>query len=216
MTDFPPGDWSPLLVGHQWPDTATLSLLAAAADSRGAVCSGQETYAEELRAVRMRNLGTQEGLAADAAREMFRTGEQLSRAIAARNLAKQQAYRSADEAVRQLRADLEDIAAQGNTAIELVLQSSQGTAAKVNAIVAIVTGAHEQCNACAADRCADVVAAIHRILDADSAGQSAQQLASLHGIALPVFGSVALQGIHADVARMVSGPAAPSRASSGR
>lgn len=88
MTDLPPGDWSALLVGHQWPGSATLTVLSAAADARSEVMRTREMHADALRSVRAEHLDIQDGIAAEAARELFRAGERRSRAVAAKNMTK--------------------------------------------------------------------------------------------------------------------------------
>lgn len=194
-----------MLVGHQWPGPAALSLLAAAADNRATVHSAHESHADELQSVRVQNLAAQEGLAAEAARGLFRDGEDRSRAIAAKNLGKHTSYRTAHQAVRQLRADLETIATEGNAAIRRVLQSGGPAAAQVAAVVAIVIDAQQQGNARAAGRCAEVIGAIHHVLGAEAAGLSAQQFAALHGIELAAaFGSPIVERVHTEVIRVLS------------
>lgn len=191
--DLPPGQWSALLVGHQWPGQATLSLLAAAADSREAVHREHDGYADMLRAVRDEHLGMQEGATADAARELFRRGEQVSRAIAARNTAKRRAYQTASEAVGSLREDLGSIAAEGNAAIDRVIESGGSAAAQQTSIAAIVAEAQRRSDAAAAFRCADVIGLINDVLGAEPEGESAQAFASRHG--------ADLQRIHGDITR---------------
>ena len=205
MTDLPPGDWSALLVGHQWPGSATLAVLSAAADARGAVMRTHDMHADALRSVRAEHLDIQDGIAAETARELFRAGERRSRAVAAKNMTKHDSYRTGHQAVIHLRAELEEIAGRGNAAIERVIGSRESTAAKVAAITAIVADAQEQANMRAASRCAEVCAAIHEVLGAEPAAKSARDFARQHGMELPVgHGSPRTEQVASDVERMMS------------
>ena len=203
-TDLPPGEWSGLLVGHQWPGPVTLSLLDASARRRADVHRAQENHAEVLRAIRTGNLNAQQGVTAEAAREVFRTGEQRLRVIAEKNLGKHASYQAGLRAASRLRADLAAIAADGNAAIRRAVDSDAPHAAKVAAVVAIVVDAQERSNARAAGCCAEVCAAITDVLARESAGQSAREFALAHGVDLPAsFGSPVADRVHRDVARMV-------------
>lgn len=205
MTDVPAGDWSALLVGHQWPGSATLGLLAAAAEQRTAANNDHENYADLLRAIRAQNLDIQEGAAAETARAIFHSGEQTARAIAAKNSGKAASYRAGHQAVSQLRAELQQIAEQGNAAIREVMQSGQPDAGRRAAIVAIVIDAQQRANARAAIRCADLFPAVHQVLGAEPAGHTAGDFAHLHGLALPTaFGSPNTEHVDAAVNRMMS------------
>ena len=205
MTDLPPGEWSPLLVGHQWPTGATLSTLAAAADHRAAAHTSHDSYADTLQAIRTEYLGIQEGVAAEAARGMFRSGEETARTIAAKNLGKRASYVAALRAVSELRSDLETIAEHGNAAIRRVLDSEDSAAAQVSAIVEIVTDAQQQSNVRAAGRCADVLAAAQHVLSAEPAGHSVHHFAVTNGVDLPgAFGSPVSHRVHAAVVAMMS------------
>ena len=205
MTDLPPGDWSALLVGHQWPGSATLTVLSAAADARSEVMRTREMHADALRSVRAEHLDIQDGIAAEAARELFRAGERRSRAVAAKNMTKHSSYRTGHQAVSQLRADLEEITERGHAAIERVIGSRDSTAAKIAAITAIVVDAQQQANIRAASRCAEVCAAIHEVLAAEPAGQNARDFARHHGMELPAgYGSPSTEQVASDVERMMS------------
>ncbi len=206
MTDLPPGEWSPLLVGHQWPTAATLPALAAAASSRTAAHTSHDSYADTLLAIRTEHLGIQEGEAADAARGVFRSGEETARTIAAKNLGKRASYIAAQRAVSELRSELQTIAEAGNAAIRQVIDSTEEPAAQVSAIVEIVADAQQQSNARAASRCADVLAAAQHVLSAEPAVHSVRHFALANGVDLPdAFGSPVSERVHAEVAAMMSG-----------
>jgi hypothetical protein len=204
-TDLPAGEWSPLLVGHQWPVGAIVSALAAAANRRAAAHTSHDSYADTLHAIRTEHLGIQEGAAAEAARSMFRSGEETARTIAAKNLGKQASYIAAQRAVSELRSDLETIAEHGNAAIRQVLDSGEEPAAQVSAIVEIVADAQQQSNARAAGRCADVLAAAQHVLSAEPASHSVRHFALANGVDLPdSFGFPVSERVHAEVVKMTS------------
>ena len=88
MSDLPPGDWSPLLVGHQWPNLLSLNMTGIAATNRDSMARAWASYAEALRSARTGPLVMQEGSAADAAQQMFLEGEQHCRGVADRSVIK--------------------------------------------------------------------------------------------------------------------------------
>ena len=205
MPDLPSGDWSQLLVGHQWPGSATLSTLGAAATDRAAVGSAYDGYADLLRSIHTGSLAAQEGLAAESARESFRLGETRARDIAARNLAKQMSYASAQQWVHDLRADLASIAAAGDAAIRRILDSSDPTPQKISAITQTITEARQHANIRAAACCANVCDAIQTVLTAAGTGTSARALARSHGVDLDrSFLSPKPEFVHAEVSAMVT------------
>lgn len=205
MPDLPSGDWSQLLVGHQWPGSATLSTLGAAATDRAAVGSAYDGYADLLRSIHTGSLAAQEGLAAESARESFRLGETRARDIAARNLAKQMSYASARQWVHDLRADLASIAAAGDAAIRRILDSGDPTPQKISAITQTITEARQHANLRAAACCANVCDAIQTVLTAAGTGTSARALARSHGVDLDrSFLSPKPEFVHAEVSAMVT------------
>ena len=205
MPDLPGGDWSQLLVGHQWPGSATLSTLGAAATDRAAVGSAYDGYADLLRSIHTGSLAAQEGLAAESARQSFRLGETRARDIAARNRAKQMSYASAQQWVHDLRSDLASIAAAGDAAIRRILDSSDPTPQKISAITQTITEARQHANIRAAACCANVCDAIQTVLTAAGAGTSARALARSHGVDLDrAFLSPNPEFVHAEVSAMVT------------
>lgn len=208
MPDLPSGDWSQLLVGHQWPGSATLSTLGAAETDRAAVGSAYDGYADLLRSIHTGSLAAQEGLAAESARESFRLGETRARDIAARNLAKQMSYASAQQWVHDLRSDLAAIAAAGDAAIRRILDSSDPTPQKITAITQTITEARQHANIRAAACCANVCDAIQTVLTAAGTVTSARALARSHGVDLDrAFLSPNPEFVHAEVSAMVTAPA---------
>jgi len=207
MADLPSGEWSQLLVGHQWPDSAALNILSAAATERATLGSSYDGYADVLNAVRTGTLATQEGATADSTHQLFRLGELSARDIAARNLTKQKSYASAHQWVTDLRADLEVIAANGNSAIRQILDSDEPAPLKISALVQAVTATRQHANTRAAACCANVCDAIQMILTSSEAQTSARTLARSHGVDLEhAFGSPNPEPIHAAVSAMMATP----------
>jgi len=207
MADLPSGEWSQLLVGHQWPCSGSLAILSAAAADRAALGSAYDGYAEILRSVRTGILATEEGLTADSARRSFGLGESGARDIAARNLTKHTSYTSAHQWITELRTDLAAIAGSGNSAIRRILDSGDPGPEKISAIVHTVTDAHQQANVKAATCSANLCDAIQSVLATGQAAMSARQFARSHGVTLErAFGSPNLEFIHAEVSAMVTAP----------
>ena len=144
MRDLPGGQWSPLLIGHQWPGRDALAALAAAAENRATTADAHNSYAESLRTIRLGLLADQQGIAADAARHAFQAGEQSSRGIVEHNETKRDAYRWAHRYVAELRSALGDIARSGNIEIRQVLDSQRPPADKISAIVNTIAAAQTQ------------------------------------------------------------------------
>ena len=207
MADLPSGEWSQLLIGHQWPDSAALNILSAAATGRAALGSSFDGYADALNSVRTGTLAAQEGVTADSTHQLFRLGELTARDIAARNLTKQTSYTSAHQWVTDLRDDLEAIAANGNSAIRRILDSDDPEPLKTSALVQAVTEAQQHANTRAAACCANVCDAIQTILTAREAPTSARALARSHGVELEhAFGSPNPENIDAAVSAMMATP----------
>lgn len=95
MIDFPPGQWSPLLMGHQWPDASSIVTLQGASTNRDAAGHAFDTYADALQTIRLGPLGAQEGVTADDTRAAFQTGEQHARELSSKYLAIAESHRSA-------------------------------------------------------------------------------------------------------------------------
>ena len=184
MADLPPGQWSSLLVGHQWPGSEALAILRAAAASRAGLGSGYDGYADVLRAIRTHVLDSQLGVTAESARQSFQSGETLARDVAARNLAKHQSYESAHQWITELRTDLETIADDGNTEIRRILDSTGTAADKIGALVQTVTEAQVRANTRAASCSANLCDAIHTVLITGDEPVSAREFLRTNGIDL--------------------------------
>ena len=207
--DLPVGEWTHVLIGHQWPASAALAVLDAAAASRSALGAAHDGYAEALRSVQAEIASHQRGVAATGAEEAFRRGEQTAREVCARNIAKKDCYRSAQRWVADLRSDLGAIAASGNAAIRRVLDSDAPAVQKLDAIVHTVAEAREQANVKAAQCGANLYGAIQQVLDTRNPGASAREFARSNGVLLDrAFTAPRLADVRSDVAALLDGPAA--------
>ena len=216
MADLPRGQWSSLLVGHQWPGSEALAILRAAAASRAGLGSDYDGYADMLRAIRTHVLDSQLGITAESARQSFQSGETLARDVAARNLAKHQSYESAHQWITELRTDLATIADDGNSEIRRILDSTATAAEKIGALVQTVTEAQVRANTRAASCSANLCDAIHTVLITGDAPVSAREFLRTNGIDLQrAFGSPNPEFIHTQVSAIVAEQTAGTASTSG-
>jgi hypothetical protein len=216
MADLPPGQWSSLLVGHQWPGSGALAILRAAAASRAGLGSDYDGYADVLRAIRTHVLGSQLGVTAESARQSFQSGEALARDVAARNLAKHQSYESAHQWITELRTDLATIADDGNSEIRRILDSTATAAEKIGALVQTVTEAQVRANTRAASCSANLCDAIHTVLITGDEPVSAREFLRTNGIDLQrAFGSPNPEFIHTQVSAIIAEQTAGTASTSG-
>lgn len=196
--------WSLLLVGHQWPNLASLGFLSAAAESRQSNSRTAESYADELGTIRKTRLNGLAGIAADAIKGNFELAEAISREVARKNRAKSDAYRGAQSAVRQLRDDLASIADEGEKRIQEVLGSHEPLPLKTALILDIVVQAQSQANIAAARHSNNVIDTIQRVLDAEDLGISARHYAAENGAVLTeAFASTNTEQLQSHVQTMV-------------
>ena len=73
----PPGEWSQLIVGHQWPSEMTIAGLNAWIENRGQIANAHHNIADLLNAAKTGPLAVQEGKTADSLVQLFDEGEQL-------------------------------------------------------------------------------------------------------------------------------------------
>lgn len=216
MADLPPGQWSSLLVGHQWPGSEALAILRAAAASRAGLGSDYDGYADVLRAIRTHVLDSQLGVTAESARQSFQSGETLARDVAARNLAKHQSYESAHQWITELRTDLAMIADDGNTEIRRILDSTATAAEKIGALAQTVTEAQVRANTRAASCSANLCDAIHTVLITGDEPVSAREFLRTNGIDLQrAFGSPNPEFIHTQVSAIIAEQTAGTTSTSG-
>lgn len=177
MSDLPPGEWSPLLVGHQWPGLGSLAVLTSAEANRQLTTKNFETYANLLESAHNGPLAEQEGVTADDARAAFRNGLRLARDIAEKNEINRHAYDSAHRSTEDLRAQLYDVADRGNRAIREIQNSKKTAPEKISEIVDVVAAAQAEANTSAASHSGSVLSAIQQILDSRGSALSAREFA---------------------------------------
>ncbi|MGI9123793.1 MAG: DUF5632 domain-containing protein [Mycobacterium sp.] len=204
MSDLPPGRWSHLLVGHQWPAATALAILAAGASRRHGLGGSFEAYAEHLRLTSHNRLGAQQGATAETARAAFHRGRDHALAVADNSALKKQAYESAHRSVLELRSALCDIAEEGNERIQSVLDSQEPLPVKVGTVAEIVTDAQTAANAKAALHGQEMFSVIQRVLDRTEIDIPARVFAAGHGADLrDAFTSPDPRAIKASVEDMI-------------
>lgn len=187
MTDLPPGEWSELLVGHQWPSSTSVMVLNTAAQQRETSEGLLDSYSSDISGIRLNHLAVQEGFAAETIRDLFLRGEQSSRELAHKNLRKRDAYAKAKQSVESLRNALAGLAVAGNAAISEVQHSQRPVGVKVSEIVSIVSDLNTQADVKAALCAADLYSSIQSILDAEGFDKSARVFGESRGIEVSPF-----------------------------
>ena len=182
MTDFPPGEWSFLLVGDQWPDDQDLLALSHGKMNRGQVKSGFTHFADMLHNAQTGPLAGQQGHTADDLRDAFCQGEKQARRVADKNGVKESAYSTAYDSTVGLQHDLTSVAEEGNKQIKEIQDSKQPVEAKVTQIVAVIHQSRALASLASAKCSGNVLEAMQRILDEEGTGQSARQFAQAHGV----------------------------------
>src|SRR5262249_55212115 len=179
---FPPGEWSFLLVGDQWPDDQDLMALSQGKINRGQIKAGLMHFADMLHNAQTGPLAEQQGYTADDLRRAFQQGEGQARQVAAKNGVKESAYGTAYDSMQSLQHDLTNLADEGNKRIKEIQDSKEPVGAKVPQIVAAITQYRTLANLAAAKYSGNVLDAMQRILDQEVSGQSARQFAQTHGV----------------------------------
>ncbi len=181
MTDLPPGEWTAILVGDQWPDSGDVAALADAGLHRTNTEAAFHLFADQLRNAQRGPLAPQHGLTADDLREKFRFGEHLAQYVSEKNGTKQRAYATALESIETLRQELTALAAEGNQEIKAIQNSKADSSTKQTQIIAAIHRYRALANLAAAKAGASILDAIQRILDGEGRGQSARDYARTQG-----------------------------------
>jgi Family of unknown function (DUF5631)/Family of unknown function (DUF5632) len=179
---FPPGEWSLLLVGDQWPDDEDLMTLSHGKINRGNIKNGFSNFADMLRNAQTGPLAGQQGHTADDLRNAFSQGENEARRVAEKNGTKESAYGTAYDSTLGLQHDLTSLAEDGNKQIKEIQDSKQPVEAKVTQIVAVIRESRALAGLAAAKYSGNVLDAMQRILDEEETGQSARQFAQTHRV----------------------------------
>ena len=142
--DLPPGEWTPLLVGDQWPSSISLETVLKAAAARREMASTYEHYADLLTTIKESNIAPQEGTTAEDLRGEFNRSIANARHIANVNRVKSTSYLAVDRTVSELRSKLTSLAEDGNSRIDAVNTSKKPLPVKVAEILAILTETRAQ------------------------------------------------------------------------
>ena len=143
---FPPGEWSVLLVGDQWPEDQDLMALSHGKMNRRQIKNGFAHFADILHNAQTGPLAGQQGHTADDLRDAFCQGENQSRQVAEKNGVKESAYGTAYDSTVGLQHDLTSLAEEGNKQIKEIQDSKQPVEAKVPQIVAVIDQARTLAN----------------------------------------------------------------------
>lgn len=203
MSDLPPGEWSEILVGHQWPGEDSLATLEGAELNRTQMGKTFEAYAALIQSVRTGPLAEQEGVTAEDTRDAFRTGEQHAIALADKQHAIKSSYSTARNTASSLRSELSEIAARGNAEIRQIGNSKEPAPAKLAKIIEAVIRAQTEANTRAGSACGNLYDAIQRVLEKNDTGPSAREFAAAHGVNLGRFGSPDPNAVRDQVVKML-------------
>jgi hypothetical protein len=181
MSEFPRGEWSPVLVGDQWPSDLAMATIDQGETNRGNTETGFNHFGDLLHDAQTGPLAEQQGHTADDIRDAFRRGEQQARQVAHKNGVKRKAYSTAHDSMQSLRQVLTGLADEGNKAIEDIKNSKEPTELKVGQIVGVIHQYRALANIAAAKYGGNVLDAIQSILDEEGTGQSAREFAQANG-----------------------------------
>lgn len=211
MTDLPPGEWSNLVVGHQWPASTSLEVLAVANTNRNDIGQSYESYASQLASIRNGSLAVQVGVAAEHARATFLIGENGARNTSERNVISAAAYSSARDSLLELRSNLREIAHRANEEIHQINLAKHPAQTKLDKIVAVVAARQSEANLKAAIHGANIMEAIQRVLDTAEVDLSAREFLRTNGVELDTLYSACSSDMIRDQAStLLSRPSSPS------
>ena len=182
MSDFPPGRYSQLLVGHVWPSGSNLAVVNSASADFGNTAAAYQDLQDQLCQARFGPLADQVGVTGDDVRGAFQRGEDHARAVAEKNEIKRAAFQSAHDAAKELRSQLTTIAEEGDEQIRHIQAGKGSSEAKLDKLVDVVLDCQIRANAAAASYGQDILNAVQQILAAEGIDKSARQLAEDHGI----------------------------------
>jgi Family of unknown function (DUF5631)/Family of unknown function (DUF5632) len=182
LPDYPPGEWSALLVGAQWVSSTSVTALNNAAANRGTIQTNFSQLHDTVQKAITTTLVGQEGATADTIRDAFRQGAGQAAQIAEKNGVYKKALQDSLDSVQPLRNKLTAIASDGNQQINDELQSSDDFETKVGKIAIAIADCQRRANQAAADCAFSIIGAGQAVLDAQATGQSFFGLARDAGI----------------------------------
>jgi hypothetical protein len=208
VADYPPGQYTPILIEPYWPHGASSEAADASSRNRATIKSEYENYQAALRTTREGPLAQQEGAAAEAASEAFLRGEVQAGSIAEKNEAKSGAYATAVTAFEHLRSSLRQIAAVGNKDIDEAV-NSKDFVSKVGKIAAAIETAQQDSSRATIQSVDQIKGAMQTILIAQGDDRSPDQWAADNGISLTPPPPPSRDAIEQQVKSLLEKPAVP-------
>jgi hypothetical protein len=182
MIDYPPGEWSVLLVGAQWVSSTSVAVLESAIANRETIRANFSQLHDTLQQAITTTLAGQEGETADAIRDAFQQGADQAAQIAEKNGSYKTALEGALGHVKELRRELTEIAEEGNEAIKKELEKDEDVKVKVANITETIAACQRQANQDAADCAFGIIGNGQKVVDAQGNGQSFFGMAQDAGI----------------------------------
>ncbi len=182
MSDYPPGEWSPLLVGAHWVSGKSMTALSEAKANRQNTSTNFYGVENTLWNALSTTLAEQSGVTAERIKESFQQGAGQARQIAERNGVAETSYGTAHDSVVSLRHELTEIAGDGNKQIKDIQGSKDPAPIKVGKIVAVVSDCQRRASQSAAKYGANIIDAGQKVMDAQGTGQSFRQFLQANGI----------------------------------
>src|SRR5271154_1364681 len=213
VPDYPPGEWSVLLVGAQWVSITSVTALSNAIANRGTIQANFSQLHDTLQQAITTTLAGQEGETADAIRNAFRQGADQAAQIAEKNGTYKKALQGALDSITHLREKLTQIANDGNQKIDDELKSNDKPAVQVTKIAQYIADGQRQANQAAAECAFSVIGEGQKVVDAQGTGQSFFGMARDAGI--DANQQPDLQAIEGQVRGMLGQPASPGAPSGG-
>lgn len=202
VTDLPPGEWTALLIGDQWPSSNVVEAIQVSVRSRALAASNFKQHAE-LTLNTVANLSSQRGITAADVLAEFHSGATHSEEISQTNSIKSGAYRNVYERVVELRNSLRAVAEHGNAAIESISRSKMPLALRIAEIQAIILRSREDAFVQAASCAGHIGDQVRTVLSAQGFGNSPQAFASEQGVGVTVRSSTDSEDLQAQISRQL-------------
>ena len=204
VVDLPPGEWTPFLIGDQWPSSVGLETTLASAVQRGRLASSFETYSALLIETAIQNLAPQRGITAEESRAEFNRGVATARSIAEINRVKNKSYETVHRAVSNFQNSLRSLAAEGNGRIAKSESAAAALPDKIAEIIAIITEIRSRALLKAAACSSEIHGAIFDVLTAQGIDSSPQTFAAERGLTPPTAAPTASHDLKNQIVMRVS------------
>lgn len=207
VSDLPPGEWSHLLVGRHWPASQAVMTTSTATTSRATIAVAHSEYAGLLQSLLTGPLAAQEGITAEGVRAQFTLDEANTRELSDTNTTKSRSYKYANDRTINLRAELSEIATQGNAEIQRIKSSNESESSKIAEISKVLLESQTRANVKAAACSAELLSAIQEVLSTGAFPLSAREFAQANGFDLEeAFRSPAESNIRDQVMKLFDHP----------